>query len=337
VIVVVGRGRVAGEVLARLPGASAIAVGEPMPVDAELVVLCGGPLARTAAPTLAAALDAGAHYVDVGGEQAAIHAIHVDHEAAARRAGRVVLPGMGVDCALGDLAAAWAASAVAGEPLVGELVRAAPAARVAEARPLEAVLVTYVYEELVMSAGRQRALFAGTGVRPLTWRRDRWEPARFTRRRINVGGRERDAIALPAGDAITVPRHVATNEVTTYASVTQGALATGALRWAARALALLPTSAAERLAPYAGSDDDPSRTRFWVVAEARRDFAEARVVIAGRDPYRTTAAIAAWAARQVFIRDRSGPLGVRAPSELFRADLALAALAEDAGLVVAGP
>jgi len=300
-------------------------------------VLSAAPMSRNAAPTLNAALAAGAHYVDVGGEQGAIHELHERCETAARHAGRVALPGAGVDCMLGDLAAAWAASAVAGEPLDGELVRTAPPPRIGDARPLDAVLVTYVYDDLVMSAGRQRALFAGAGIAPLRWWHDRWEHAPFARRRVNVGGRERDAIALPTGDAITVPRHVATAEVSTYAVLTRSTLATGALRLTARALSLLPRAAADRLVPYVPADADSSKSRFWVIADARRDFAEARVVIAGTDPYRTTAAIAAWSARQLAARDRAGPLGVRSPAELFRADLALYALADEAGLLVSSP
>jgi len=337
VVVVGARGRVGREVLARLPGARAIEVGDAIPESTALVVLCASPMTRHAAPTLHAALAAGAHYVDVGGEQAAVHELHERCETAARHAGRVALPGAGVDCMLGDLAAAWAASAVAGESLDGELVRAAPPPRIGDARPLDAVLVTYVYDDLVMTAGRQRALFAGAGVAPLRWWHDRWEHAPFARRRVNIGGRERDAIALPTGDAITVPRHVATAEVSTYAVLTRSAIAAGALRLTARALALLPRAAADRLVPYVPVDADPSRSRFWVVAEARRDFADARVVVAGSDPYRTTAAIAAWAARQLAARDRAGPLGVRSPSELFRPDLALHALADEANLLIAGP
>jgi hypothetical protein len=155
-----------------------------------------------------------------------------------------------------------------------------------------------------------------------------------SRHRVNVGV-ERTAVAFPCGDVITVPRSVATKQVTTFASVGGGGLATGVLGIGAKLLSWLPRSAAERL--VAGGDDgDAGGGRFWVVAEARRDFAEARVVIEGVDVYRTTAVIAAWAAQKIAARG-AGPVGVRAPSEVFRADLALQELAAEAGLVVNAP
>nr|HEX4318911.1 hypothetical protein [Kofleriaceae bacterium] len=335
-------GLIGSQVLARLPGARGVRRGEALRAavaDAAVVVNCAGPLALSAPDVCAAALAAGAHYIDVGGEQAPLHELHERGESAARHAGRLALPGMGVDCAVGDLAAAWAASALAGEPLTGDLVRGEPPARVADAQELDAVTVTYVYDDLVLSAGSQRALFAATGARPLVWRRDRWEPGAGGRR-VNAGaafGGERDAMVFGGGDAITVPRHVAAASVASYVSTTRSAAASGALRFAARALPLLPERARARLVAYADPGADHTRTRFCVIAEARRAFADARVIVRGVDPYRTTATIAAWAARAIADRGLRGPLGVRSPAEVFRADLALRALASEAGLVIEGP
>ncbi len=341
-------------VVAGVPAARSLAAdaGDPASLarafaGARVVVNAAGPLRDTAAPVLVAAMAAGAHYVDVGGEQAVLHALYEQHESTARRAGRVALPGAGVDCLLGDLAAAWAAAHLVeaggaaadteADAEAGDAVRAAPAPRLAEDRPLDEVTVTYVLDDLAASPGLQRAWFGAVGSRALVWRRDRWEPARpGDARRVNAGpalGGERAAIAHPGGDAITVPQHVAARLVATYLSATRRAGAASALRLLARALPLVPRAAADLLVPYADPGADYGRTRFAVVAHARRGFEAAQVVVRGADLHRTTARVAAWAARRLAARG-AGPVGMRAPGELFRGAPALRELAAAAGLAI---
>ncbi|HEY4244791.1 MAG TPA: saccharopine dehydrogenase NADP-binding domain-containing protein [Kofleriaceae bacterium] len=301
---------------------------------ARVVVNCAGPLRETAARVLEAALAAGAHYVDVGGEQAVMHALYEQHESAARHAGLVALPGAGVDCLLGDLAAALAAEHVCGSASdASSEIRTAPAARLAEDAPLDEIAVTYAYDHLALSPGSQRALFGGLANRPLVWQRDRWEPGRAgDTRRVNAGPSfgERDAIAFAGGDALSIPRHIAAQRVATYVSATQRMRALGLL---ARALPFLPRTATDLLAPYAAPDADYTRTLFGVVAQVRRGFSAAQVIVRGRDVYRSTAVIAVWAARA--LRDRaSGPVGMRAPGELLHALPSLRQLARRAGLAI---
>lgn len=304
---------------------------------ARVIVNAAGPLRSCAEPVLEASLTAGAHYVDVGGEQAALALLHERHESTARRTGLVALPGAGVDCLLGDLAAAWATLHLVGGTDDGPAIRTEPAPRLADDRPLDEVAVTYVFDDLALSAGSQRALFLAVGERPLVWRRDRWEPGRAgERRRVNAGpalGGERDALGYAGSDAITIPRHVGARFVGTFVSTTRSTGAARALGLLARALPLVPRGAAELLAPYAAPDTDYARTRFAVVAQVRRGFAAAQLVIRGRDLYGTTAACVAWAARQLVART-SGATGMRAPAELFRPEAALRELAEVAGLSI---
>jgi len=304
---------------------------------ARCVIDAAGPLRDSAEPVLEAALTAGAHYVDVGGEQAVLHALHERHESTARRAGLVALPGAGVDCLLGDLAAQWAAEHVCGAVDDGPAVRTEPALRLAEDKPFDEVCVSYVFDDLALSAGSQRALFGGLGERVLVWRRDRWETGRAgEKRRINAGpalGGERDALGYAGGDVVTVPRHIATDLVTSYVSTTRSAGASAALRLLSRALPLVPRSASALLAPYAAPDTDYGKTAFGIVAQVRRGFSAAQVTVRGRDLYRTTAAIAAWSARQLVARAQ-GPSGMRAPAELFRARQALVELSREAGLTL---
>lgn len=303
---------------------------------ARVVINCAGPLRTTAEPVLVAAMRAGAHYVDVGGEQAVMHALYQRHESTVRKAGLLALPGAGLDCVVGDLAAVWAAQHLLGEVEEGPAVRTAPARRT-EDRPLDEVIVSYVFDELALSAGSQRALFGSAFERPLVWRRDRWENGRAgDHRTVNAGpalGGPRDAIALPAGDAITIPRHLAAQLVATYASTTRRAAAAGAMRLLARALPFVPRAAKGLLAPYASPDTDYTRTQLAVIAQVRRGFSAAQIVVSGNDLYRTTAAIAAYVARAIVTRG-SGPLGMLAPGELLRAAPALREIASVAGLAI---
>lgn len=301
----------------------------------RLAINAAGPLRDTAAPVLAAAIAAGAHYVDVGGEQAAMHALYEHHDALVRRAGLVALPGAGLDAVLGDLAAAWTVSHVIGARDDGDAVREAPAERLADDRAIDDIAITYVLDELVLSPGSQRALFGAIGQRALIWCRDRWEPGPSgDHRRINAGpAGERDAQAFPAGDALTIPRHIAANRVASYVSTTRRPAAATALRLLSRVLPHVPARASALLAPYRAPDADYARTQLAVIAQVRRGFASAQLVVRGSDLYRSSAAITAWCARQL-ARRATGPVGIRAPGELFRAEPALRALAHRADLAL---
>src|SRR4051812_46669432 len=82
------------------PGGIEIAAAGPDDLAALTAAFAGarggvnaaGPLRDTAEPVLLAALAAGAHYVDVGGEQAVLRALYERCESAVRHAGRIALP-----------------------------------------------------------------------------------------------------------------------------------------------------------------------------------------------------------------------------------------------------
>lgn len=305
--------------------------------EVKVVINAAGPLRETAAPVLTAALAAGAHYVDVGGDQATLQHLYERHDSTARKAGLIALPGAGLDCVIGDLVVAWGAQHLVGVSDDGDVVRNAPAERIAEDAPLAEACTAYVFDELSLSAGSQRALFGTVGQRPQIWRRDRWEPGRTgDKRRINAGtamGGERDAIAYAAGDPITIPKHVAADLVTSYQSTTREPASGLLLRMLSTAATLLPKAAGGVLAPYAPPESELARARFAVVGQVRRGFSAAQVIVRGRDLYTTTAAITAWCARALAGRG-PGPVGMRSPSELFRPVPALRAIADAAELIL---
>ncbi len=73
--------------------------------DCAVVVNSAGPFPRTAIPVLEACLAVGAHYFDVAGEAEAFEQVS-RYDAAARRAGLLVMPGAGFVVAAGDALAA---------------------------------------------------------------------------------------------------------------------------------------------------------------------------------------------------------------------------------------
>ncbi len=337
---VAGRRKNALDKLAGLVGAAGVRVAgiddslalEQAFQDARVVVNCAGPLAEVGEPVLLAALAAGAHYIDLGGDQAFMHRLYERHDSSARRAGTIVVPGCGLNGALGDWAARWAAEYVCGVADPGDPVRSVPALRLGEDSPLDDVAISYIYDNLVLSPGSQRAVFENIHARSLVWRRDRWESLRAAaeRRQINAGpelGGVRDVASFPGSDVVSVPRHLAAHKIQTYLSTTRNAAAATALRLLARALPFVPKRATELLAAYQPAEDEYARTQFAVVAHARRGFEAAQVVVSGSDQYRASSGIAAWVAQQLATR-RSGPLGMCAPSELFRAEGALRAVAQ---------
>jgi hypothetical protein len=322
---------------------------------AQVVVNAAGPMRELGDGILVAALEAGAHYVDLAAEQGYLHAMYERHESTARRAGRIALLGAGVAGTLGDWAAAVAARRHDADDRAaapaddddddddddgGALLRFRPAPRLATARPLDELAISYVFDDLALSPGSQRTLFLGVGSRPVRWRRDRWEACAVGERRpVDAGpglGGPRVAMAFPGPDVISVPRTIAATTVQTYLSTTRHVAAATALGLLARALPHIPRGLSDLLAPTPMTDDAYPRTRFAVVAQARRGFAASQVVVSGRDLYRTSAEIAAFLATA--LADRGpGPVGMRTASELFHPAAALAAIADRAGLEIDPP
>ncbi len=300
---------------------------------AECVVACAGPFGARAAGgassvgerVLEGAIAAGAHYLDIAGEQAFLRAMYERHEAAARRAGVCAIGGMAFEIALGDLAAGWAAAALG------------------PGDPLSEVAVTYVLDDFLPTPGTALSAIASLASEGVIWQQERWDPIApaAERRRVNAGaahGGEREAVSFPSGEVITVPRHVDARRVQTYVSLTRGGWEARAARWASPLLPLLgrtgvPAWLAAQVPAAPPDDDARARAAFTVIARARRGFADAQVAVSGTDVYRVTATIAAWAAIELATRD-DAPAGVRAPAEAFAPRATLETLAQQASLAV---
>jgi hypothetical protein len=311
-------------------------VDPPALAGARVVIAAGAPDEAI----VAAAIEAGCHYVDAVADQGFLRDVYERHGGAAARRGVALASGMGFDVALGDWAAAWAATLVAGPPAPGD-----DGARIGEDEPLDEVTVAYAIE-----AGARAHTAAAAATRAgWVWDRDQWDPviAGAEQRTINFGpelGGERPAMSFPSGEVITVPRRVASRRVQTFVSLTRsrwlGTLARAATRLApALARAGAGGIVEDALAGVAGAAAGaavPADTRFAVIARARRRFTVAQVRVCGADPDALTAAIVADAAIDLSRLAAHAParVGACTPSELWDPQARLEAIAARAGLVI---
>lgn len=304
----------------------------------ELAVACAGPFARLGEPVVAAAVQAGVPLLDVAGEQEYLRAVYERFESPARKRGVLVLSGMGLEIAIGDLGAHVAARAAA-----ATAIGAAPAPD--ETPRVDEVCVAYALNRFPPTAGTRMAALDALSRPGWVWIGDRWDPVPplYERRVVNFGPGmgERATLSFPSGEVMTVPRHVHAGRVQTFLSLLDtgplGDLVTRVARLVSPAVpALLRSALGAQMRAHIGKgtpDEQPSATdrkfaSFAVACEARLRFEDARLVVTGNDPYGATAAIAAWAVEALRARMQRGalPAGVRTPSEVFAPEETLKAL-----------
>ena len=125
-LVLAGRDRARLEAIRRLPGLEncEIAVADPLQPESlpylfenhpTLLVNCVGPFTLYGEAVVKAALKAGVHYLDITGEQEYLARVIKRYHALAQEKQVAIIPGCGVEYALGNWAAALAADEL--EPL----------------------------------------------------------------------------------------------------------------------------------------------------------------------------------------------------------------------------
>ena len=262
------------------------------------VASCAGPFLEVGPEPVAAALDVGAHYLDTSGEQAFARLVHERFGEEAERRGVAVLTSFGFDFVPGDLAARLAAEAVDG------------------AEELDEVVAGYAVTGFAASRGTLRTVGHVSGQTQVAYAGGRLVPSRFgaTTRRVRFPFGDRTVVEWGGTEPLTVPRHTRVREVRSYFRAPRAAAKLAPLgRYAAPVLGL-----AARVLPRGPSPERRARTRFAVVAEARRGHAGARATLTGADPYGLTALLIARGAEAL----RAGDVeraGVLAPAEAFEA------------------
>lgn len=278
--------------------------------DCAAVIACAGPFSLHGEPLLAAAVDTATHYLDTTGEQTYMRTAFETYGPRAKAAGAAVIPAMGFDYVPGDMIAALTAEGM------GEV---------------DQVTLAYSVAGFGMTRGTQQSgleMLAGGDVE---WRKLQWLPAdqsigRGTFEFPEPIGRQR-MVRYPAGEQITVPRHIATRQVRTM--ITASTIAPSAL---SRVLPLLtrPTGLAmrtplrklvaraiERL-PEGPKLEDRKAARFTIVCDVVRGSTTRRGVIRGSDVYGLTAASIVRGAA-IAAQGRVSRSGALAPSEAFEA------------------
>jgi short subunit dehydrogenase-like uncharacterized protein len=286
--------------------------------DCAAVIDCAGPFVHFGEPVLSAAVETGTHYLDTTGEQPYMRMALDRYGPKAEAAGVAVIPAMGFDYVPGDMVAALTAQGM------GEV---------------DEVLLAYSVAGFGATRGTMRAALEMVKGGDVEWRKLQWLPADQSvgRGSFDFGegiGRQRMA-RYPAGEQVTVPRHVRTRRVRTMISA--ASLVPSRL---APAMPLLtrPASIAMRTPlkglvgtmisrlPEGPSDSDRSAARFTIVCEVTRGQDRRRGVIRGSDVYGLTAAAVAQGAIAA-ARGAIPASGGLAPSQAFEPTTFLRGLA----------
>lgn len=250
--------------------------------DCAAVIACAGPFTLHGEPVLEAAVETGTHYLDTTGEQPYMRLAFETYGPRAEAAGVAVIPAMGFDYVPGDMIASLTAEGM------GEV---------------DEVLLAYSVSGFGVTRGTMLSALEMLKGGDVEWRKLQWMPAPQSvgRGSFDFGepiGRQRMA-RYPAGEQITVPRHVATRRVRTMisaATFAPGPLAPVFAPLARPAQLALRTPIRKALGaaisklPEGPSAQDRAAARFTVVCEVSRGQTARRGVIRGSDVYGLTAA-----------------------------------------------
>jgi short subunit dehydrogenase-like uncharacterized protein len=279
-----------------------------------------------------AALDAGIHYLDAGGDQQHIRRVFEQYDDEATQCDVAVVPALGFDYAIGDCLAHLAAQAH--EPAATVVIAYAIEGAADDGSGARATTTEVVYRD-----GQWRAV-------PLEIDREWFDfPQPLGRQQMSRYG---------SGEVITVPRHVKTQSVSTLITSTAlcpypvllpvfpviRPMASLLRRTPARALFRMVAAAFGRTrtsdqgpasASQAASPASPPRgddRRFMVVAEAHAQSGSiGRAAASGGNFHQVTAAVLAQGA--LWLAQGSVVAGVHSPATAFEPHALLDALAND--------
>ncbi|MGA7396182.1 MAG: saccharopine dehydrogenase NADP-binding domain-containing protein [Solirubrobacterales bacterium] len=271
------------------------------------VIACAGPFYLHGDPVLAAAVDVGTHYLDTTGEQPFIRKAMDQYGPRAAKNGSCVISGMGFDYVPGDMLAGMTADGLG---------------------PLDQVRLAY-RTKFQPTRGTMLSALEMIKGGDLEWRNGGLWPApqSISRGRFDFGeaGGEQAMTRYPAGEHITVPRHVDTRRVETMLSadsVAPGPLARFAPLVARPAgvamrtpLKKLTGRLIDRLPE--GADPESRRAATWTVGcEAIVGNRIRRGWISGNDVYGFTAALLVKGAA-LAAAGEIGTAGALAPAQAF--------------------
>jgi short subunit dehydrogenase-like uncharacterized protein len=243
------------------------------------VISCAGPFRLHGEPVLAAAVETGTHYLDTTGEQPFMHTVFESYGADAERAGVALVTAMGFDYVPGDLIAALTAGS----------------------EPLDELVLAYWVKGFGPTRGTALSALGMLAGGDVEWRDGELVQAsqRVGRGTWDFGGavgRQR-MVRYPAGEHITVPKHVRTKRVRTLLSASTAVplpdvMAPLVMTPFQLVLRTPVRRALESLIPRlpeGPSLENRRKSRFLISCEARRAGGRTRGSVSGSDPYGLTA------------------------------------------------
>ncbi|WP_244929718.1 saccharopine dehydrogenase NADP-binding domain-containing protein [Nocardioides sp. W7] len=265
---------------------------------AGAVVNCAGPFLDTAVPLAQAAVDSGAHYLDVTAEQPVVQALYRDLDGPARAAGVVVVPAMAFYGGLADL---LVTAALDGGSRADEVEVAIGLDRWWPTAGTRATGARNTATRLVIRGGVLTALESPAP--SCTWS----YPSPLG---------DQSVVELPFSEVITIDHHLDVGELRSYLNTAP--------------LDDLHDSATP--GPAATDEHGRSAQQFVVDVVVRRGSDTRRTSATGRDIYAVTAPIVVEGAVRLLDGRHRGS-GVAAPGEAFDAAAVLATLEREAGAI----
>lgn len=272
-----------------------------------VVVGCAGPFTLHGEPLVAAAVETGTHYLDTTGEQGFIKTVFDRYGEPAAAKGAALVSGMGFDYLPGDMLAALTAEGMG---------------------PLDEIAIAYCVHGFAPTQGTALSGLEIMRGGDVVWADGDWRPAP----RSADGGRwrfpepigERRMLRYPAGEQITVPRHVETKRVRTLLNgmvvppplMPVATAAMPLLGLAMRTPLRQATGALIRRLPAAPSERTREAAKFTIGCEARAGDRIRGGTASGTDVYGLTAASLAHGALLCADPD-FGRSGALAPAQAF--------------------
>ena len=275
--------------------------------DAAAVIACAGPFYLHGEPVLAAAAGTGTHYLDTTGEQPFMKLALEYYGPLAEKGGSAVIPGMGFDYVPGDMIAALTAEGMG---------------------PLDAVRLAYS-TNFQMTRGTMLSALEMIKGGDLQFKGGELTPASQAVSRGKFDFKELGGVKqmarYPAGEHLTVPRHVDTKTVETMLSA--DSLAPGmvakltplVMRPAALAMRTPLKNLTGRIVnrlPEGADAESRSASTFAIACDAVAPGRTRRGTVVGRDIYGLTAALLVKGAR-IAASGGVTATGGLAPSEAF--------------------
>jgi len=243
------------------------------------VIACAGPFAIHGEPIVRTAATAGTHYLDTTGEQGFMKRVFDEYGPLAKKSGAALITGMGFDYVPGDMIASLTAH---------------------DMGPLSELSLNYAVQGFGPSRGTARTALGQIAGSDIQWLEGEYAPGdpSISRGKFDFGGSigVQRMTRYPAGEHVTVPRHVETRTIRTALTATTTSpvaiaaplLMTGLSVGLKTPLRRVLGAAVDRL-PEGPAADDRRAARFTIVCEARAGARRRRGEIRGEDIYGMTA------------------------------------------------